>query len=393
MSIAWTLFVAFLIIAGQSLIYKKWALKNITVTRHFSRSAVFEGEEVQLVEKISNRKLLPVPWLKLESLIHANLQFRKQFNLNISGGEMFQNHSSLFSLMPNRLITRRHYIVCKGRGAYNLNSATVTCGDLVGLQSVYTTIPLNAELLVYPRTLSMDEIPLTRRSWQGELLVKRWVMPDPFMIQGVREYRNGDSMKDVNWKATASTGELQVHNRGFTADQKMIILLNFEVSEKMWNAVTDPELVELGIRYAATIAEDGIRQGMEVGFGTNGYTVDAPKEPVWIPPLSGQEHMTHLYETMAKLVIDCSCEMAAYLEREFTRDSGNVAYVFITAHTADKLMSNIRRLERNGSKVDIIPLEHKQQAEAGSTGDVRSEVEGEEALGEKVREGEGTAIA
>lgn len=357
------MFIAFIVIAGQSLIYKKWALKNVKISRSFSQPAVFEGDEVQLVERIANRKMLPVPWLKLESVIHANLQFRKQFNLNISGGELFQNHSSLFSLMPNRLITRRHYIVCKKRGAYNLNSATLTCGDLVGLQSVYATIPLTAELLVYPRTLSMADVPLPRRSWQGDLMVRRWIMEDPFMIHGVREYRSGDSMKDVNWKATARTGNLQVHNRGFTADQKMIILLNFEVSEKMWNAVTDPELIEQGIRYAATIAEDAVHQGMEVGFGCNGYTVDAPKEPVLIPPLSGQEQMTHLYETMARLVIECSCEMATFLERESGRDTGNVVYVLITAHTGSKLQEKLSLLERSRSKVEIVPLEHNQERE------------------------------
>ncbi|GIP35732.1 DUF58 domain-containing protein [Paenibacillus sp. J2TS4] len=366
MGIHWILFVSFIVVLAQSLIYKRLALKNLSVHRSFSKSAVFEGEDVQMVERIANRKLLPVPWLKLESLIHANLQFQKQFNLNISGGQMFQNHSSLFSLMPYTQITRRHHIRCLKRGAYSVNSATITCGDVLGMQSVFKTLPLQAELLVYPRAVPMDEIPLPYRSWQGELLVRRWMMEDPFMINGVREYRYGDSMKDVNWKATARTGKLQVHNRGYTADHRMMVCVNFEVSEEMWNAVTDPELIEKGIAYAATLTEDGIRQGMEVGFGCNGYTVDDPQHPVRIEPLSGQGQMTLLYETMAKLVIECNCEMSAFLEAEVRSGQQNTVYLLITSYVSGKIQEKIHRLESNGNRVEIVPLAHGEEGKQAS---------------------------
>ncbi|MFD0868247.1 Uncharacterized conserved protein (some members contain a von Willebrand factor type A (vWA) domain) [Chlamydia abortus] len=366
MGIHWILFVSFIVVLAQSFLYKRKALKHLSVGRSFNKAAVFEGEEVQLVERIANRKWLPVPWLKLESLIHANLQFQKQYNLNISGGQMFQNHSSLFSLMPYTQITRRHYIRCMKRGAYSLDTATLTCGDLLGMQSVFKTVPVSAQLLVYPKTVPMEEIPLPYRSWQGDLLVRRWIMEDPFMINGVREYRYGDSMKDVNWKATARVGTLQVHNRGFTADHRLMICVNFEVSEEMWNAVTDPELIERGISYAATLAEDGIRQGMEVGFGCNGYTVDQPNEAVRIEPVSGQEHLTLLYETMAKLVIECSCEMSAFLEAEAWNGNQNTVYLLITPYVSAKMQDKIHRLESNGNRVEIIPLNRSEGGEQAS---------------------------
>ena len=48
------------------------------------------------------------------------------------------------------------------------------------------------------------------RKWQGDVLVKRWIMPDPFLVGGLREYRAGDPMRSVHWGASARTGRMQV---------------------------------------------------------------------------------------------------------------------------------------------------------------------------------------
>ena len=73
MSIQWFIFVAAFIIILQGFIFKKYGLKKIRYTRYFNVPAVFEGQEVEMVEVISNEKLLPVPWLRVESKISAFL--------------------------------------------------------------------------------------------------------------------------------------------------------------------------------------------------------------------------------------------------------------------------------------------------------------------------------
>lgn len=68
-------------------------------------------------------------------------------------------------------------------------------------------------MLIYPVLLNLDELPLPIHSWLGELPVKRWIVEDPFLTAGIREYSSGDSMGLVNWKATARTGVMQVHKK------------------------------------------------------------------------------------------------------------------------------------------------------------------------------------
>src|SRR5690554_4979643 len=78
MSIAWFIFVTLIVIGLQSYIYGKWGLSRVQYTRFFSEVAVFEGEEIKMTDEIANKKLLPVPWLRLESKINENLQFKGQ---------------------------------------------------------------------------------------------------------------------------------------------------------------------------------------------------------------------------------------------------------------------------------------------------------------------------
>ncbi|GIP40385.1 hypothetical protein J31TS4_36650 [Paenibacillus sp. J31TS4] len=358
MAIGWLLFVAFLVVVGQSWVYKRYSLRGLSVSRTFSEQAVTEGDEVEMVERIANRKPLPLPWIKLESAIHAHLRFRKQFHVDISGGELFQNHSSVFSLMPYKQITRRHQIRCMRRGYYQLNTATLTCGDVLGLQSGHVTLPLKAELTVYPKLLPLDDPALPSRSWLGDVLVKRWIMEDPFVVTGVRGYRDGDSLKDVNWKATARTGELQVHQKGFTADTAIRLVLNFEVEETMRQVVSDPELIERGISLAATLAAYACEQGAEVGFGCNGRAFHTEDLFVRVEPAAGYEHLQVLNETMARLVLVSGQSMADYLEEELHLAGRQSVYVFLTPYLNDRLHSALQRLEAAGHAVETILLEH-----------------------------------
>jgi hypothetical protein len=370
MSIHWLITVTILVGFAQALVYRRWALRKIGYRRYFSTRACFEGEEVQLVEVISNRKLLPIPWLRLESLMHANLQFFGQTNLAINSGQIFQNHRSLFSLMPYTQITRRHRVLCKKRGCYDLQTATMTCGDLLGLAASFTTYQFHNEtrLLVYPKPIPIEDVPLPSHSWQGDVTVRRWIVDDPFLIAGVREYRYGDPMNAINWKASARGNKLQVHKRDYTADHRIMIVLNFEIDEKMWSAVTNPERIEKGITYAASIARYAIERGIDTGFACNGCTVDRPKEPVRVPPAGGSAHLTALYDTMAMLVIERSMDFSDFLETEIGNAATNTDYILITSYVSAKMEGQIERLKQNGNAVDIVPLTDDGALIAGSKG-------------------------
>ncbi len=363
MGIHWVIAVTLIVIYIQGQIYRRYGLKHIRYTRYFNLPAVYEGDEVELVEEIANEKLLPVPVLTLESMLHAGLQFRKQFNLEINDGEYYQNHRSYFSLRPYVQITRRHSIRCVKRGYYALNSASLSCADVLGLGSATATVRIDAKLLVYPKLVPIEDIPLPSHSWLGDVVVRRWIIDDPFMISGVREYRYGDALNHVNWKATARTGTLQVHNKDYTADHRFMIYLNFDVSKEMWNAVSDPELIERGISYAASIAQYALSRGIETGFACNGQLSDDPKRPVRVRPHNGSGQFTLLLETMAKLAIVRSGSLETLLQEEISEGTTNTDFLFICAYLSDAERQLVDRLVQNGNAAEMLWLHPERHEE------------------------------
>jgi hypothetical protein len=62
--IAFSILIVWLI--AERFILKKFGLNNVTYSREFGDDSVFEGEETVVIERIENRKLLPVPLLLID---------------------------------------------------------------------------------------------------------------------------------------------------------------------------------------------------------------------------------------------------------------------------------------------------------------------------------------
>ena len=45
----------------QNQLYKHYAFKNLTYTCTLSKNECFEGDEIELIEEIVNKKWLPIP--------------------------------------------------------------------------------------------------------------------------------------------------------------------------------------------------------------------------------------------------------------------------------------------------------------------------------------------
>jgi len=354
MGLPWFIVFTILLLFLLAVIYERSALKGVSYSRYFSSRAVYEGEGVEMVEEIVNAKLLPLPWLRLESSIALNLVFGNQENLGISSGEIYQNHISLFFLRSYRHIKRRHQVVCMRRGFYRLESVTMTTGDPFGMSKKVKTFPLQLELLVYPVLLDYDDLPLPVHSWLGELPVKRWIVEDPFLTAGIREYSPGDPMGLVNWKATARTGSLQVHKKDYTADSRLVICLNVEISDSMWKTVTDVERIELGIRYAATVADYALQHGIQTGILCNGRMESGgEREILNSGPLSGLEETLEL---LARLSLERSLPMNRLLELQAEEGARDTDYLIITCHQGAELVMAAEQLVEYGNSVEWLDI-------------------------------------
>ncbi|MDL4842238.1 DUF58 domain-containing protein [Aquibacillus rhizosphaerae] len=369
MSIAWVIIVTCIVIFCQSFLYDRLGLKKILYSRTFSQSSVFEGENIEMVDEISNKKWLPLPWIRLESKIHRHLQFESKKKQDDELEET-EFHRTLFSLRPYQKITRRHKITCVKRGYYALHTVSMSTGDVLGFNEKFKTVDSSATITVYPALVDVEAIPLPSHSWLGDITVRRWIIEDPFVIAGVREYADGDSLNTINWKATARSNRLQVSQKDYTADHYLMIYVNFDQTEDIWMPIENERLIEKALSFAASIANYTIANGISTGFGCNAYLkepfsnpTERTKESVRLEPESGMDQIYFILDTIAKLKMDRSRNFNYFLLEDIENQVRNKDILLITSIVSDEMKSNIRQLEAMGNAVEIIMVDDESQVE------------------------------
>jgi uncharacterized protein (DUF58 family) len=200
MNVLWIMLVAGALMGLESTYMRIFGMRKIQYERYFTKRELYCGDEVEMVEVIANQKLTPVPWLRIESRMSAWLRFGQQENLDIRE-DLY--HRSIFFLRSFRRIRRRHRVTCMRRGYYNMNSVTMSAGDILGLWNQTRHIGLDAALIVYPRLMNPDELPIPSRRWQGDCGGPTMDPARSLSHKRHPEYRSGDALRDVHWGATA----------------------------------------------------------------------------------------------------------------------------------------------------------------------------------------------
>jgi hypothetical protein len=259
-------------------------------------------------------------------------------------------------LRPYQRTKRRWYMKCTKRGVFNIDNATVTCGDLLGLISDSRAAPINTKLVVYPGLIDVSEMFFTTRDILGEAVVKRFIMDDPFIVKGIREYMPGDPINKLNWKATARTTRLMVNENDFTTKVGITVLMNVQSAHEEFDFVKDKNLIELAIKVSATILDRGFSQAVPIRFGSNACTDEDETNMILTESGTGMEHMKQMLYKLALLKLKNVRSFEIYLDRLENQIRNTQVYI-VTSFLTDDIMKEARRLSTLDNTVKILILD------------------------------------
>ena len=325
-------------------------LKNLSCTRAFSRLAVFEGEEAELIEVVRNDRPIIIPWLLVESRISPYLQLGRQENLHVSG-EM--HYCSQFTLLPYQQIRRRHRVKFLHRGNYNLGNASLTAGDILGFSKFQRTQALDVPVLVYPHLIPDDELPIPMSRMLGEITRRPQLLQDPFLVRGLRPYQPGDPVRDIHWPATARTGDVQVRVHDYSARTKLLVVLNTQIQELQWHdhlSDENTECIEHGICLAATACVRALREGLAVGFAAN-MPVDDTRESTFLMPADGAAREEELLTTFARLKVLRTQSFPSLLDDLATYSGMDI--LILSSYDSDSIQTALQELQRRGNQISF----------------------------------------
>lgn len=341
------LIIIFLFYFLQSNIYTVNCFKNVTADVKFALNGIFEGEDTSLIQIILNKKLMPLWWVTAKFKVSKNLIFVEESLQNNVNNNYRQD---FYSIMPYERVTKTLNIIAGKRGYYKVEQIELHSGDLFGLHKIIASYNSKANIYVYPKLIIPQELNVNFRSLTGEIITKRNIVEDPFELRGIRDYNPFDSIKDVNWTATAKTLELKVNEYNFTASQEVTIFLNVD----KYNSWDSDNLIEEGIRLAASLITQYLKQGMKVGLKVNGCDC-LTGDQINLPSVYGTNQNLYFYESLARLdTKKVTAPISTILKEEQIKQNKVPLWIVISHYFGADLQYQINNSRVQGFDVKMI---------------------------------------
>ena len=330
-------------------------LSRIIYERHFSEEGVYEGEEVELVEIIRNPGFFPLLGVDVESYFFNELELEEYES---DGKSTMQYCISRFNLWPYMQIKRHHRITAKKRGHYQLQIATI--------YSKKGPIPMEAptELYVYPKAIPLNLPAIAVGRMQGDFVSNRPLFQDPFSLAGIRDYRFGDSVSQINFKASAkipmtgfSGSPLKVNARDYCASRRLMIYMDFHLP--MGSKIDGKEYgrrAERGLSFTAALVRDAIYGGFSVGFAANCKAIDGAMSSRF-PCESSDAQLVAIMKEMARMNPTDGASFASLLEADIREGMRDTEVIIIAFDHNEEVLDRINTLEQFGNSVQTIILE------------------------------------
>jgi uncharacterized protein (DUF58 family) len=339
-----------LLALALSWLWGRYCLDGLGYARAFSSATVPFGDVVTLSVTIVNRKLLPLSWLEIEDELPRTVTLLR--------GELLpswkQGRGILRQFLALRWyerVTRRYHLLCATRGPQVFGPADLRSGDLFGLAKRRVALPLRQTVLVYPKIVPVEALGLPSRFPLGDDRNQNRLFPDPLRVAGIRPYTQGDSIRQVHWKASARLGTLQVKTSDPSATLRAILFLNVITSSDAWGVYED--LLELAICVAASLANHLAEQRSQFGLMANTLLPGAgglARTPAGRSP----RQLDAVLHILARLEPLMAYPFARLLAAERQRVPAGATIVIVTAIVDDQLLRQAHAYRAAGHPVSLL---------------------------------------
>ena len=346
--------VALLIVCAAAVLWSRWSLRRLTYERYVPEDHAFSGEHLPVTLRITNRKPLPLPWVETRDNVPESLVGERD---GFERGHIGVNTLSFdwrTAVGAYERVSRELSLDCPARGVYRLGPVTVRSGDPFGFFPSERSDDRRTNVVVYPRTVDPGDLQLPWRRPLGENQHGLTEFEDPGRVAGNRDYRPGDSLRRIDWNATARLGKLQSRVYLPTSSLQLLICLNTQTVVPAWSGYV-AENLEHAVIVAASIAHDAYDHRYAVGLVANGSMPDADRS-IRIAPGRRPEQFIRMLEALAVITPFVLEPLATVLDREEHRLRIGTTVVVLTSVMPDDLASTLLRLRRRGHQVVVFSV-------------------------------------
>ncbi|NLX62007.1 MAG: DUF58 domain-containing protein [Tissierellia bacterium] len=328
-------------------IINRWALFYGLIDLHYKmeidKDKAEIGEEIKITSIVENRKYLTVPFLNIKET------FPKGFNIP-------QYKYSLF-ILPFQRVKRSYNMKGEKRGLYSISEAELELGDFFGFRSESQKVKINKEIIIYPEKLDFKEALVPIGSPYGDISVQRWIIDDPLMTIGIREYTGNEPERFIHWPSSLRYGELMVKNFDFTTDNSVMVLLNIETMKPSWRPI-EGHLIEKAISLTRTVIEEFEEAKIPYGLATNAKNKNSLHERGYLIHQGlGQNHLYSILDILGSIDYKVDTFFENTIKNTMRKQVNFSTAVIITPRILETYIEPINNLKKAVDRLVVISVE------------------------------------
>lgn len=323
------------------------ALDQLVYSRALSTDGVFVGETLTLTETFQNPTWFPIFGLKLEFYLPGGITVDGLYIRE------YTKITSVFSIPPYSTVTKKHDVRVDRRGRFFMREAQFS------YRSVDYVYEIPLEMYGYPDYFGVDTRMPADIFKSGESASDRRFIDDPFFISGIREYRVGDPMRSINFKASVrsmSHGARSLMCNSYESSRCYDTMIFLDLNRYFEVSTHSEAQLEEGLKYACFLFREAISNGGRVGFAAN--VADGSQSFVFIPCEGGEAHIKRMLMQFAVLDVFSKREysMSALIGGCIHRVKRESDIYLLTPFVDESTAETLSTLERAGRSLRVITL-------------------------------------
>jgi len=328
------------------------ALDSVSYSFKFSKHLVEPNEKFELISVITNESRLIVPFLKVEESLPGQINILDEDAIIRPEGRGEIKHCYSAYLMPRSEFERRVPVSLPKRGLYRYSNTMMVCGDFLGMYGEWEQFGSAADVVVYPIPANLDRFQIMLGGFFGEISVRRFIMEDPILNIGVREYTGAEPFSQISWKHSAKTARLMVKQFDYTSEPVVSVLL--DISGGTSN-ITDIKLVEKCFSLARSVCEALESKKIQYDFISNAATANALSGWSYKSEGLGNTHLLSILEGLGRASHKPRESFAVTVEKMKKHIEGNRSLICIMPERNAKKQQLVHRFtELKGGSILFI---------------------------------------
>ena len=330
--------------------WARWAWRAVEVEAWFRPARAFAGEPISLHVRVTNRKRLPLPVVRLSVWLPRGL-----LPTDASGPSTIRGYRRRLALPGKAEAVFDLGVRALRRGEYRLERIDVELSDPFDLTPVHREIRPEVDLLVLPEPRIAVSVDVLRRLPFGAPARASRMFEERERFAGVRQYEPGDPLNRIHWRLTGHAGMLQTKLFEPTRSAAVLLVLDLSVGEPFWDAIY-PDIAEDTIGWASFLARQAIQGGWRVGLMANTHLTRG-RGPLRVPASAASGQEAALFAAMARMPNEPTSDLAPVL-REAARWMGSgMTVVVLSPRPGPRLGHEVVTLRRRGAEVvELSPL-------------------------------------